>query len=1078
MMKGILLLLGVVISMCALATPAAAQGTADMVGRVADSSGGILPGVTVTARHLATNVTRTTVTSETGDYAFTALSIGEYEVKSELSGFRTGTSRITLATGDRARVDFRLDVGAVNENVVVTSDVQQLQTDESHIASQLNVEIVQNVPIVGRNIINIIQLTPGAAEGAATATISGNRPDDRRQTSAVAVNGMPENENRQMIDGVDNEERVMGGMGIKPSLEAIQEVNVKTNSYSAENGRTLSAVINIVTKSGSNDYHGSAYEFLRNQNFDARNFFAATRPLNHQNQFGGSLGGPIKKDKTFFFVDYDQDRIRNEMASVVTVPTAKMHNGDFSEVSTPLYDPMIRPRTPFPGNIIPRDRWDSRSVNLMALYPLPNLPGLANNFAYNGPGWQTNQTTDARIDHHFSEKDTIFGRYSYNLTNGVTPSQCPPAQVLGRTFDATCNTGGVSGIYSGPYHTYAHNVVVNWLRVWSPNLISSLTYNFNRPLTSASRPSANPFDAARLFGFQNVNYESDPITGGLPWFQMNPTTYAAIVDPTFIPMQTEDHNHQIEGSLTKTRGAHSIKIGGGAVFRMFGVQQSQYPRSTWQFDSSLTNNGSGSGGNTFASFLLGFPTTEQRTHFPIHPLNRSKEPNLYIQDDWRATSWLTLNLGLRYEVFTPVTEAQNRVSAFDPALGKIVVASKSNPTAGIKTDYSDFGPRAGFAASLPHRFVFRGGFGIVYDPILRGAGSFLKNPPFTQNFGPFTSAGSSGGLPSLFLTDVPPPLVFNDAVNPAGVLQQPLTNYKIPRSTQFNGVLEKQLGGFVISAGYVGYRADRMPFGGGAANLNINLPPVGPGPVQSRRPYYSQFPLLTNIIMIANLGEKTYDAGQFKMERRYSRGLAMSSSLTWAHAQQSTLAPWDNHIIEWGNTPTYDIRMKWVGIVSYDLPWGTNLHGIAHGFLAGWQTNFVAFWSTGLAYNIVNASSQTNVGGSDRPNLVGDPNTGPQTVQRWFNTSAFALQPQFTAGNVGVGTMHGPPQRRLDVALSKSLRVTEKQTVQIRAESYNITNTPSFQPPDGNFGSTTFGSISSTGNAPPRQMQFGIKYLF
>src|SRR5437899_2421060 len=432
---------GFVILMSGLVTPASAQGTADIVGRVTDPGGGALPGATVTARDLATNITRTTATSGTGDYTFTALPVGEYEVKTESSGFKTETSRITLATGDRARVDVKLQLGAVSESVVVTGDVQQLQTDASHVASQLNRQVVENVPIVGRNIVNIIQLTPGAAEGQATATISGNRPDDRRQTSAVAVNGIRENENRQMVDGVDNEERVMGGMGIKPSLEAIQEVNVKTNSYSADNGRTLSAVINIVTKSGGNDFHGSAYEFLRNQNFDARNFFPATRPLNHQNQFGGSLGGPIKKDKTFFFVDYDQDRIRNEIASVVTVPTAKMHSGDFSELSTPLYDPMIRPRTPFPGNIIPRDRWDSRSVNLMALYPLPNLPGLANTFAYNGPGSQTNQTTDARIDHHFNEKDTIFGRYSYNLTNGVTPSQCPPAQVLGRTFDATCNTG-------------------------------------------------------------------------------------------------------------------------------------------------------------------------------------------------------------------------------------------------------------------------------------------------------------------------------------------------------------------------------------------------------------------------------------------------------------------------------------------------------------------------------------------------------------------------------------------------------------------------------------------------------------
>jgi carboxypeptidase family protein len=1080
---------GLTILMAGLATPAAAQGTADIVGRVTDPGGGALPGATVTARDLATNIARTTATSGTGDYTFTALPVGAYEVKTESSGFKTETSRVTLATGDRARVDVKLQLGAVSESVVVTGDVQQLQTDESHVASQLNRQIVESVPIVGRNIVNIIQLTPGAAEGQATATISGNRPDDRRQTSAVAINGMRENENRQMVDGVDNEERVMGGMGIKPSLEAIQEVNVKTNSYSADNGRTLSAVINIVTKSGTNEFHGSAYEFLRNQNFDARSFFAPTRPLNHQNQFGGSLGGPIKKDKTFFFVDYDQDRINNQTNFVETVPTTRMHTGDFSELPSRIYDPLTggpgRARTPFDGNKILPSQFDSRAVNLMALYPLPNLPGLANNYAYNGPGQQTNQTTDVRIDHHFNTKDSIFGRYSYNLTNGVTPSQCPPAQVLGHTFDPTCNTGGVSGIYSGPYHTFAHNAVGNWLRVWGPTLITQVTYNFSRPLTSASRPSANPANAATLFGFQNVNYTSDPITGGLPWFEMHPLSYAAIGDPTFLPMETEDHNHQIEGSITKTKSAHSIKIGGGVIFRLFGVQQSQYPRSTWQFDSSLTNNGSGSGGNTFASFLLGYPALEQRTHFPIHPLNRTKEPNVYIQDDWRATSWLTLNLGLRYEIFTPLTEAENRIAGFRPALGRIVVASPSDPTVGVQTDYSNIGPRAGFAASLPGKFVFRSGMGIVYDPILRGGSSFLKNPPFTENFGPLTSAGSAGGLPNLFLSDVPPPLAFGDPTNPAGVLSQPVTTYKSPRSIQFNGFLEKQLGGFVISAGYVGHRADRMPI-----NQNINLPPVGPGPVQSRRPYFSQYPLLTNITMISNLGEMTYDSGQFKVDRRYSKGLTLSSSLTWAHAQQNSLLPWDQHSFTWGNIPTYDIRFKWVGIASYELPWGGTLHGVAHGFLAGWQTNFVAFWSTGLDYSIVNASPQTNVGATtdgtfggrngDSPNLIGDPNSGPNihTVQRWFNTAAFALQPAFTVGNLGPGTMHGPPQRRLDIALSKSLHVRERQTVQIRVESFNVTNTASFQPPDGNFGSTTFGSISSTGNAPPRQMQFGVKYLF
>ncbi len=1066
---------GVVILIVGLAASSAAQGTGDIVGRVADSSGGVLPGVTVTATSLATNISRTTMTSETGDYAFTLLPIGIYEVKTDLAGFKTQTARVTLSTGDRARVDVRLELGTVSESVTVAGESPLLQTDTSRVSSRLTAETVQNAPIAGRNIMNIVQLTPGASEGAANATISGNRPDDRRQTSAVSINGNPENDNLQLVDGLDNTERVMGGMGIKPSIDAIQEVVVQTNLYSAENGRTLGGVINIITKSGSNQFRGSGFYFGRNQDFDAKDFFAVTKPLNHLNQFGGSLGGPLKSNRTFFFVDYDQGRIRKDQPFVVTVPTVRMRNGDFSELSASIYDPLSSPRASFPGNLIPANRFDPTAAKLMSLYPMPNQPGLANNFAYNGEGWQTNQTTDIRIDHRFTGKDSIFARYSYNLTNGLTPSQCPPAKTGDRTIDPTCNTNGTAGIYSGPYHTFAHNVVANWLRVASPTLITEVKYNFVRPLTSASRPSANAADLAAYLGFKNVNYDSDPITGGLPWFEMRPTSYAAIGDPTFIPMETEDHNHQIAGSITKMMGAHSIKMGGGIVLRMFGVQQSQYPRGLFAFDSSVTNSGTGSGGNTFASLLLGLPSVEQRTHFPIHPLNRSKEPSVFVQDDWRATSWLTLNLGLRYEIYTPITEAGNQMAAFRPELGKIIVASDSDPTVGVKTDYSDIGPRIGFSATAPRQMVFRGGFGITYTPVLRGAGSFLKNPPFTQNYGPFTSAATSGGRPTLFLSDVPPPLVFNDPTRPEGQLGQQVTNYKAARSMQSNFFVEKQLGGNVVSIGYIASRSDRINL-----NVNINLPQVGPGSVQARRPLFSQYPLLTNVNMITNLGEKTYDAGQVMFQRRYVGGLNFTTHYTLAHARQSTLAPWDNTILEWGDIPTYDIRHHWVGLVGYQLPWGEGLHGVARGFLAGWQVNLVANYSSGVAFTIVNSSSQTNVGGSDRPNVIGDPNlpSSERTLQRWFNTAAFALQPQFTAGNVGVGTMHGPSQRRLDFSLSKSLRQTGSRSVQVRFEVFNITNTPNFQPPDGNFGSTTFGSISSTGNAIPRQMQFGLKYLF
>jgi len=616
-------------------------------------------------------------------------------------------------------------------------------------------------------------------------------------------------------------------------------------------------------------------------------------------------------------------------------------------------------------------------------------------------------------------------------------------------------------------------VVGNWQRVASPTLITEVKYNFVRPLTSASRPTANSADLASYLGFQNVNYTSDPITAGLQWFEMRPTSYAAIGDPTFIPMETEDHNHQIAGSLTKIKGAHSLKMGAGVVFRLFAVQQSQYPRGLLAFDSAMTNNGSGGGGNTFASFVLGYPSAEQRTHFPIHPKNRSKEPSFYVQDDWRATSWLTLNLGMRYEVYTPITEADNQMAAFRPELGKIITASDSDPTVGVQTDYTDWGPRIGFSATAPHRMVFRGGFGMTYTPVLRGAGSFLKNPPFTQNYGPFNA--TTNAVPSLFITDAPPALVFNDPTHPEGQVGQQVTNYKAARSKQFNFFAEKQLGGNVISIGYIASRGDRLNL-----NQNINLPTVGPGNVQARRPWFSTYPLLTNINMITNMAEKKYDAGQILFQRRYAGGLNFQTHYTLAHATQSTFAPWDNTIIEWGNIPTYDIRHHWVGIVGYELPWAKDTKGLAHGLLAGWQVNLVGNYSSGIAFTIVNSSAQTNVGGSDRPNLIGDPNlpSDQRTLQKWFDTTAFALQPQFTAGNVGVGTMHGPNQRRLDLSFSKLMRQGGAKNVQVRLEIYNITNTPNFQPPDPNYGSTTFGSISSTGNAIPRQMQFAVKYLF
>ena len=1057
-----------------------AQGRADIVGRVTDASGGVLPGVTVTAQNQATSIVSTTVTSETGDYLFTALPIGAYTVKIELQGFQTKETRVALTTGDRVRVDTALDVGTVSESVQVTAEVALLQTDTSRVASLVTEKVVQDAPIQGRNIINFIQLTPGASEGNSNATISGNRPDDRRQTSAVSIMGAAENENAQLVDGMDNTERVQSGMGIKPSLDAIAEVLIQTNNYSAENGRTLGGIINIITKSGGNQFHGSAFEFTRHERFDAKNFFATgtEKPLNRLHQFGGSLGGPIRENRTFFFADYDQSRIRKGVTSVVTIPTMRMRSGDFSEIlPTPIYDPLTNPRTPFPGNIIPPDRLDSLALKLFALYPTPTSSGLANNFTMNNLSWQTNHATDVRVDHRFSDNDNIFARYSYNKTTGLTPSMCPVAEFQGRKIDPTCNTQGTQGIYSGPYLTYAHNAMTSWVHTYSPTLVSEVKFNFVRPLTSASRPSANDPDLARFLGMQNINYhETDPITGGLPWFEPRPLVYAAIGDPTFIPMTTEDHTYQAAGSITKLRGAHNFKIGGGLVYRQFAVQQSQSPRSMFAFDVAPTRSSTGAGGNTWASWVLGYPSLIQRIHFPIHPENRSYEPSVYVQDDWRATSWLTVNLGLRYEIFTPTTEVEDRMSAFDVEAGRILVAGRDTTrTGGVNTDYSDFGPRVGFAATLPRNMVLRSGFGMTYAPVLRGANSFLKNPPFTQNFGPFTSAATAGGRPDLFLQTPVPPLAWNDETRPEGQVQQPDPDYKATRAMQYNVVLEKELRGSVVSIAYLGLRGDRIN-----QNQNINMPPVGPGSVQTRRPYYAQYPLLTNINMIRNLGERSYNAMQAIFQRRYSGGLSFNTHYTWGNARVLTLVPWDNSQLEWGDTNIYDVRHKWVGTLTYELPWGRDLTGLARGFLYGWQTNVVAFWQSGIAFTVTNAAARTNTGGADRPNLIGDPELprSDRTIERYFNTSAFELQPLYVAGNSPLGLLHGPPQRRMDFSIFKTLGMGGGNRLQVRIEVYNVTNTANFQPPDAAFGGTTFGSISSTGNAIPRQMQFGLKYLF
>ena len=838
--------------------------TADIVGRVTDSTGAVLPGATVTITNEGTGDVRSAPTTASGDFAFNILPIGTYAVKVELQGFGTQNTRLILSAGDRARFDARLSLGQVEENITVTAQVSVLQTDTSTVGSLINLKEVQDLPVNGRNFIRLIQGLPGANEGLPNSLASGTRPDDRRQTSAISINGAADNQNNQMIDGMDNNERAIGTIGVKPSIDAIAEIKVQTSNYTAEAGRTAGGVVNIITKSGTNAFSGSAFEFYRNDRFDSRNYFSATKPLLKQHQFGGSLGGPIRTDRVFFFADYEGFSQDQGVTNLVTLPTARMRAGDFSELSVPIYDPLTTPRTPFPGNQIPAGRLNPIALQYLALLP-PNTGGaLANNYSSTTLRTQDSSTADGRIDYRINNNQNIFVRYSFNNVDTFTPSACDATP---EGIQPGCGGGPA---FPGQNNTKAHGTQVNYMRIFSPTMISEIKGGYLKA-TIQSLPLNYGSNLSQTFGIPGVNF--DDVTSGLALMTL--TGYSALGDSTFIPLIQIDDTWQANAVVTKIFDEHNVRMGVGYIARQFTVFQSASPVGNFTFNTQLTDSGAGSGGNAIASFLLGYPSQVARSHSLIYPHYHTNEPNLFVQDDWRATSWLTLNLGVRYDVFTPLTEEDNQLANFDPATGKILVAGQNgvSDSANVKTDYSNIAPRLGFSATLPSSIVVRGGYGLSYFPGNMQSGAFMKNAPFVASYGPVISNGTIGGTPSVFLSNGLPTPVAIDPANPSGAVIAVAQDFKSTRVQQFNLIVEKEFAGNVLGAGYVGSRGDRVLQNGGAAGADINLAPVGPGTVAPRRAFVALAPGLTSINMLMTKYETSYNALAARVPAPLSRRL-------------------------------------------------------------------------------------------------------------------------------------------------------------------------------------------------------------
>ena len=1178
--KAILLVLSACVLWSAVGTCNAQVMTADITGTVTDSSGAVLPGATVTLQNLGISTAQTIQTGSSGDYTFSLLPVGSYSVTVEAAGFKMFSQpNVTVAAGDRVRIDAQMQVGDVSQTVEVTGNVTAaLQTDSTTLGGLVDSHATQDVPLNGRNPTTLIQLVPGANEGSQGGP---QRPDDRRQTSQVVVNGQSGG-NNWLLDGLDNNERSIGTVIVKPSIDSIEEIKVDTNLYSAAVGRVGGGVINMTTRAGTNQFHGTAYEFLRNQITDAKSFFnnpqagnplAGVKPPYHQNQFGGSFGGPIVKDKMFFFADLEELRTIQGLTQVVAIPSACELTGTGCPIASSAPGPGnfsdLLPNIAqncttnpvagcifdssgnwYPNNIIPSSNVSSVSANYAKLFPSVSAsncsdtqPGrnatLICNFISSPSYSQYGKTGDLRVDYHFGDKDSVFGRYTINDVATNWPSFLPNVTINGISVapGGQPNVGGGS-FFPGVSGQRAQSFTLGYQHIFRPNLLMQLNASLGRYTSTSNAPNATQaVNTMAMGGPTNVNVAEAgapggllPGTGGLALLAIS--NYAQLGKAFALPTNYYDTNYLYAGTITWTRGPHSVKFGASILRRDWSAFQTLTPIQ-FSFGSGQTAN-AGTGGNSFASMLEGFPSQISRNMALVAPQYRDWEIGEFVQDDWHALRWLTLNLGLRYDVFTPFQEKHNFISDFDPTIpsvlagGQILVAGQNgvSSTINIPTQKDMFQPRIGFAASLGHAMVVRGGFGTSFFPGNSASPANLKNAPFVAVFsktplGPdFNPTGTDVPFPSPVSTCIVATCGQTKAVT---ISDAESMHYKNSLVEMYNLNVQKQFGANVVTIGYVGEQTHNLAQV--VPNLNLPLPPQGPGgcgvikaiplgvlppggntvdttgPNGICQPYGAALPLLGSLQFLRSAGHNNYNAVQGIFERRFSHGLTVSANYTFSHMLSNVASSGgacgtcqivlNNPHYDWGNGD-FDTPHRIAATANYQLPFGKSYTGAVGQIVKGWQVNGLYSYESGLPFTVAeNTGRQGSAANmTDRPNAIPQqPFT--KSINEWFNISDFTLQAFGTPGNEARDQFFNPSEKRFDFSIFKAFAVTERASLQFRTEVFNLTNTPSFGAPNATISGWTGATTGATPNSAnlgkitatnsfynPRQFQFALKLIF
>lgn len=1082
---------------CALASFAcalSAQTTnSSVIGSVVDRSGASVPGAVLQLTNIATGVERRMESGENGDYRFFPLNAGAYELSVQKDGFsRRVQSRVVVGVAETVKVDFELHVGDIATSVNVSDEAPLLQTQETSVGGTITGAELTRLPVNGRNYTRLILLLPGTSDRAksqSNGTFSG--------TNLYSVNGQRAQDNNFTLDGVENNLFRMNSPGASPPMDSMQEFRVMTGA-SAEFGRSAGANVNMVTKSGSRDLHGSLYEYFRNDKLDANDFFANRENRGkvpyRQNQYGISLGGPVilpklyrGRERTFWFFNWEGFRSRRGATTLSTVPVAAQREGDFSGQPRIIYDPQTAEagpngaaiRQPFAGNRIPASRILPASRYILdTLVPLPDRGGLTQNFLNTETAANNRDAIVVRLDHMASSKDTLSFRYFDQRVQGVTPSAFPSYYSESR-FDSR----NLSATWD---HTFSSSSVFEFKFGFHDPMVPTVTRN--RVVTRSeflARTGMEMFQA-------DTPFATIPVMNVSGQFNLSASGVAS-----------GDRVYQFAPTFTKVAGAHNFKFGLTYSRREYFYDGSTPMHGTAVFDQRLTELASAANtGHSTASFLLGYPSSIERGEGSAATNGRQNAYHFFLQDDWRATAKLTVNLGLRYEINNPPYDISDNVGTLlitrdagsglytgnllwgnvnprpDPVTGQINQPAR---TAGygrsLQTeDWNNLAPRIGLAYQLNRRTVVRAGAGVFYNS------TFFQELQDKRKFYPYNTSqfftANTGLRPDLLITDAGPS--YNNTTAIGGWAQSP--SNRTPYSQQWNVFLERQLPGeVVVNAGYVGSSNHRQI---GYVPINAATLP-GPSALQSRR----LMPEYGDINGGLNEFNSNYHGFQTSAVKRFYNGLSFQVNYTWSRAMdyQSSLSetktqnPYDR-AADYSRS-SWDLRHVFQFAYVYELPLGRGrrlggqMPRALDYVIGGWGLEGIARFQTGGPVNVTIGQDRASIGSStQRPDVIRDPNNGPRTPEQWFDTAAFQMPAIYTFGNAGAFLVDSDGRHNLDLSIAKNFRILENHALSVRGEFFNVTNSVSMGDPTSSLTSASFGRVSSATAA--RQIQLGLRYSF